>query len=232
MKTPFDNDAVLADGLVDIADSLTPPPEYGTFGIRWPYDSLDSYDELEQINLVLWSCMDRRVLRPLYDKALKRGYRAENILLLSMAGGPVQIGKNRIAALSDIFDDLEEALPQLEKVWAVAHIGVCAGVKSFCGGEAITEALKPQYKAQASAKGIDPELYAMQLVLPGAYRLLPETWHTFTELAIAEPVEATQSVKLYSRWFTPSDSKTLGDIVDHSGNALELSKGSRRGSVR
>lgn len=213
MKTPFDDDASLVHGPVDISDSLTPPPAYGTYAIRWPSLTLTAPRTIDSQRFILWSCMDRRVIRPLYDKALSRGYTAADILVISIGGGPVQDGAKRITLLRDIFVQLARTLPHVEKIWVVAHTKVCGGIKHFCGGRAIADALKPEIMVQASTKGIDPEMYATQLLLPGAYRLLPETWRSLSELAIAEPNESTQSVKLYSAWVPADESKALPDII-------------------
>src|SRR5260221_1315599 len=91
VKTPFDSDAQIVQEPVDIADSLVPPPEYGRFGIRWPYESITAYDKLRNIRFLLWSCMDPRVLRPLYDHVLAQGYLPAEILVIAMGGGPFQV---------------------------------------------------------------------------------------------------------------------------------------------
>jgi len=211
VKTPFDNDAELADGPVDIADSLTPPPEYGVFGIRWPYRLLQG--KKPSIRLLLWTCMDRRILRPVYDRMLAHGYDPSEILLLSMGGGPLQAGKDRVMPLQSIFEHLSGNLPNLEKVWAVAHTNNCAGLKFMCGGRPLVEALKPQIKFQAQDKGIGPELYATQLLLTGNFRLVPEEFQRLIEFAVAEPDEPNKSVNLRSSWFAPDDAKMLQDII-------------------
>ncbi len=213
MKTPFDSDAELARGRVDIGDSLEPPPDYGIFAIRWPMQSLDAPAKLQAVRLLLWTCMDRRVLRPLYENALAGGYRPGEVFLLSLAGGPVQTPE-RFDTLRDLFERIQTQLPNLEKIWAVAHTAVCAGLQSFCGGKPMVDALKPQVRDQAAARGIDPELYATQLLLPGAYSILPEAWWKLAEFTVAQPDEATRTVRLFSRWVTPDEARFLRDVTD------------------
>ncbi len=212
MKTPFDQDAALVHGTVDIADSLVPPPNYGVYAIRWPYPSLDARGRLQAIRLILWSCMDRRVIRPLYDRAREWGYHPAEILTLSMAGGPLQIPPERMATVQNVFTRLEGDLPLLQKIWMVAHTQTCGGLKHFCRGRAVAEALQPAFIAQSVARGVDPEMYATQMLLPNAARLLPDSWRPFAEFAVAEPVEATQSVKLHAQWIPTDDAKQAADI--------------------
>ncbi len=209
MKTPFDQDSALVHGPVDIADSLVPPPDYGVYAIRWPFDV---QGELRAVRLILWSCMDRRVIRPLYDRARDWGYQPTEILTLSMAGGPLQIGPERTEILQNVFAQLEGYLPHLQKIWMVAHTQTCGGLKHFIQGRAVADALKPECIAQALARGADPEMYATQLLLPNASRLLPDSWRRFGDFAVAEPVEATQSVKLHSQWIPTDDAKKATDI--------------------
>ena len=157
--------------------------------------------------------MDRRVVRPLYDQVVAQGYQPGEILIVSMGGGPVQVGDERIKPIQALFAQLDGLMPNLEKVWAVAHTKVCGGIKHFCGDQPLAECLKPQYVEQATARALDPELYATHVLLPGAFRLLPERWRSHTQLSIAEPDETTQSVKLYSQWVTTDEGKTLNEIV-------------------
>jgi len=213
MKTPFDNDAQLVHGEVDIADSLTPPPPYGVYGIRWPYRSFKTIDKLIPIRLLLWSCMDRRVIRPVYERALSQGYAASEILLIAMGGGPVQTGDERVRPLRAVFGQLSNYLPNLEKIWAVAHTQTCGGIKYMCGGRPLTEALKPELKTQAADKGIEPELYATQLILTSNFRLLPEKFRPLIDFSVATPDEETQTAVLSSSWFAPDDAKTLEEII-------------------
>ncbi len=212
MKTPFDSDSTLVHGKVDIADSLTPPPEYGVYGIRWPF--LEDENKLRRVRLLLWTCMDCRVLRPLYDQAQRFGYEPGEILVLSMAGGPLQSMPARIEPIQNVFAQLENYLPDLQKVWMVAHTRTCGGLKHFCRGRDAVDALRPKYLAQAQARGVDPELYATQLTLPGLSRILPDSWRACADSAVAEPLEETQSVKLYSQWFSADDAKPLAEVFD------------------
>jgi hypothetical protein len=213
VKTPFDNDAQFAEGPVDIADSMTPPPPYGVFGIRWPYRSLQVKTKLIPVRLLVWTCMDRRIIRPVYERALAQGYEPSEILLIAMAGGPVQAGNERVQPIQTVFVHMSRHLPNLEKVWAVAHTHICGGIKFMCGGRPLLDALKPYFKIQAIDKGIDPELYATQLVLASNFRLFPEEFQRLIEFAVAVPDEPTQSVILHSAWFTPDDAKTLLEII-------------------
>lgn len=213
MKTPFDDDAQIAGGPIDIADSLSPPPPYGVFGIRWPFQALQAKHKLIPIRLLLWTCMDRRIIRPVYEQAQVRGYDPSEILLIAMGGGPVQAGDDRVRPVQTVFNRLSGQLPNLEKVWAVAHTHTCAGIKFMCGARSLADALKPDLKMQALDKGINPELYATQLVLTSSFRLLPEVFQRLSEFGVAEPDEATQSVSLRSAWFTPADAKMLQDII-------------------
>jgi hypothetical protein len=212
VKTLFDDDATLVHGAVDIADSLVPPPDYGVYAIRWPYLSLDAQGRLKGIRLILWNCMDRRVIRPLYDQVRNWGYPSAEILLLSMAGGPLQTRPERLEILQNVFTRLETCLPHLQKIWIVAHTGTCSGLKHFCGGRDVADALRPEFKAQALTKGIDPELYAAQLSVPSVSRLLPDSWRRFADFAVAEPVEESRSARLYSQWITADEAKSTAAL--------------------
>src|SRR3989344_2535831 len=94
----FEADRQLVHGEVSSADSLTPPAAWGTYSIRLPNDSLPP-EKLAQIKVILWSCMDRRIVRPLFDNLVKEGYAETEILTVSMGGGPWQKGDDRIKAI-------------------------------------------------------------------------------------------------------------------------------------
>lgn len=208
----FKNDKNLVHGEVNIADSLTVPALWGTYSIRLPDDQL-TQEKLASIKVILWSCMDRRVVRPLYDQLVQQGYKPEEILAVSMGGGPIQSGNDRIDALRNALTQLVQKVPQVEKIWAVAHTGVCGGLKHFCGGQPITEVAKPEYVQQAVEQGIDPEVYLTDLILGNAIDMIPEVWQGRVKFAIAEPDEATQTVKIHPHQITPAETKPLAALI-------------------
>jgi hypothetical protein len=114
--------------------------------------------------------------------------------------------------LQAVFARLETCLPHIQKIRIVAHTRTCGGLKHDCGGRDVADALKPQFKAQALIKGIDPELYAAQLSVPSVSRLLPDAWRQFADFAVAEPIEESRSVKLYSQWITADDAKSTAEL--------------------
>ncbi|RJR15287.1 hypothetical protein C4579_02635 [Candidatus Microgenomates bacterium] len=191
----FQNDKNLVHGEVSIENSLVPPAEFGTYSIRLPQD-LDQ-EKLKVVKVILWSCMDRRIVRPLYNQLLQQGYQDEEILTISMGGGPVQVGDDRVNALKSAFNELTNTLPVLEKVWAVAHTGVCGGIKHFCGGTPIVEVAKQEYLDQAKQHQIDAEIYVTDLLLEGCFDILPQSFIAKTTLAIAAPDEAKQTVTIH-----------------------------------
>ena len=207
----FENDQQLVHGEVTIADSLMPPAAWGTYSIRLPNDSLPQ-DKLVQIKVILWSCMDRRIVRPLFDNLIKDGYAENEILTVSMGGGPLQVGEDRIQAIKTAFMELQTKLPNVQKIVAVAHTGICGGLKHFCGGIPITEAVKVEFKAQAVEKGVNLEVYLTDLILENCLSLLPNSWQIKTHLNIAEPDETSKTVRIH-----PHESHatyTLSEIVD------------------
>ena len=211
----FENDQQLVHGEVNIADSLTPPAAWGTYSIRLPNDSLPA-EKLTQIKVVLWSCMDRRIVRPLFENLLKDGYKEQEILIVSMGGGPLQAGEDRTHALKTAFMELQTKLPNLQRVIAVAHTGICGGLKHFCGGIPITEVVQAQYKAQAVEKGVNLEIYLTDLIIGNCLSLLPNSWQQKTYLSIAAPDESAQTVRMHRH--ASSITYALSDIVNGNGN--------------
>ena len=193
----FENDQRLVHGEISVDNSLVPPAAYGTYSIRLPNDSL-SNDALGKIKIMLWSCMDRRAIRPLYDKLLKK-YPPQEALVISMGGGPIQVGQERITGIKNAFTELAPKLPNLEKIWAVAHTKTCGGLKYFCGGKPITEVLKSEIAQQANTQAQDVELYATQIILPQALELVPVAWKKMVEFAVAEPDEINKTVIIHQQ---------------------------------
>ncbi len=195
----FENDQHLVHGDISIADSLTSPAAYGTYSIRLPYPEKLADEKLAATKIILWSCMDRRVVGPLYDSLLKQ-YKPEEILVISIGGGPIQVGEKaveRIKILREMFIWLSSRMPSLQKIWAVAHTGGCGGVKYFCGGHPITEVAKPEIKAEAAQTGTNEEIYATDLLIGNGLEMLPKAWQAFVAFDIAQPDETNKTVKLH-----------------------------------
>lgn len=211
----FENDQQLVHGEVGIADSLTPPAAWGTYSIRLPSDALPA-EKLAQIKVLLWSCMDRRVVRPLYDNLVKQEYAETEIFTVSMGGGPLQMGEERVNAIKTAFSELQTKLPNLQKIVAVAHTGICGGLKYFCGDIPITEAAQPQFKAAAVEKGVNLEVYLTDLIFGNCLSLLPAAWHQKTYLSIAEPDENTQNVRMHRH--AVESAHALSEIVNGNAN--------------
>lgn len=207
----FKNDQNLVHGEISIADSLTAPSEWGIYSIRLPYNL--PAEKLASVKIILWSCMDRRVVRPLFNQLLQLGYKEGEILIISMGGGPIQAGDDRIGASKELFSELEGSLPRLEKIWAVAHTKTCGGIKHFCGGKPITEVAKKEFLDQAAQKGIDQELYLTDLILEGSLPILPQSFRAKTTLEIAEPDEANQTVIIHPHQINQSEIKSLAEVI-------------------
>lgn len=208
--TLFENDQHLVHGEVSIADSLTAPAGWGTYSIRLPNDQLDK-SKLAKIKVILWSCMDRRVIKVLYDKVLQNGYKPQEILTISMGGGPIQEGDERKNAVKSAFAELENSLPNLQKIRAVAHTQGCGGLKHFCGGKLVTESCKPELLNQAKEHGVNGEVYLTDLILGNCLELMPEKLKSKVELAIAIPDEASKTVKIHEH--EVKESKKLQEIL-------------------
>lgn len=206
----FKNDQHLVHGDISIENSLTPPAGWGTYSIRLPDDSL-TQQTLAKIKILLWSCMDRRVVRLLYNQLITQGYAPETIMVVSMGGGPIQYGDERVEAVTTAFAELTTKLTSLEKIWAVAHTAGCGGLKHFCGGKLVTEIAKPEIIKEAQEKRIDVEVYLTDLLLEDARKMLPENWQTKVTFAIAAPDETNKTITLYAH--ATSDERTLSDIL-------------------
>jgi hypothetical protein len=208
----FTLDQNLVHGDISIESSLIAPAPYGTYSIRLPNDELDPA-ALAKIRVILWTCMDRRTIRPVYEQLRTHAIAENEILIISMGGGPIQVGADRTQALTQAFAELAPKLPKLEKIWAVAHTKVCGGVKYFASGRPIVEAVKPAVINEASERAMDPELYITELLVPQGLELLPEAWHTIVEFIVAEPDEPLKNVIMHPQTIPLSASKSLDALL-------------------
>jgi hypothetical protein len=86
----------------------------------------DEYRErLSPIKMVAVGCMDWRFNRALYDEALKKGYKPEEIMIVTVAGGVAQEPKDRQEALKIILGDIYKNALNLEEVGASGHVDRC-----------------------------------------------------------------------------------------------------------
>lgn len=188
----FENDGDLVPGPISIENSLI-PPEAGKYSIRLPYPDAMNPDRLADIKVLVWTCMDVRFVRSWYDflqNVFYGMYTPENILVVSYAAGPHQQPKQRREGAKIQFEYLHRLLSQqVERVITAAHVGGCGGLKHFCGGKTITEAV-PQHIQNIVAAEMsepDPETAMTKALFPYATALLPKPWWDITQSYVLSP---------------------------------------------
>ena len=177
----FTGDAGLVHGEKDIQDSKVAPREVGIYSIRLPKEPITA-EQRAKTRVVLLSCMDKRVVRNLYEQLLAQGYKAEEIMTIAMGGGAVHTPERRqmLRQLMDYVLGPEGLDPKVvEKIMISGHDNVCGAAK-FYGGEE-----KPLHEVV----GMDEGELMRGLVVGGYEDLILQAWRNKAEVGLAHVSE-------------------------------------------
>ena len=184
----FTQDAGLVHGGKSIEDSFVPPAEVGVYSIRLPKE-LISEEQRANTKAVLVSCMDKRVVRNLYQQLLNQGYKENEIMTISMGGGAVHT-RERMKLMRLLLgyvlgpEGVNEKV--VEKIVVSGHDGVCGAAKFYGGGE------RPLHEVV----GMDEEGLMEGLIVGGFEDLVAEPWRAKAEVGLAHIDGETGKVSL------------------------------------
>ncbi|TXH00722.1 MAG: hypothetical protein E6P95_03130 [Candidatus Moraniibacteriota bacterium] len=152
--------------------TLTQLPE------KWKTGSMDSMrelgKELEQTTDIVLSCMDKDVAHGVHRTVKQSAGWNPRIFGIFVGGGPVQ-NKDRQIALDKIgfyFYKIRQhgGLPNLRRIWTIAHNHQCGAVKHFLGGVALHDYLSQLLNEKVEKKGQTESGVMLAMARNGVYR--------------------------------------------------------------
>jgi len=91
--------------------------------------------KLAKIKTVVVGCMDWRFANQAYKHALDEGYKPEEIMLITVGGGAIQHGKERIEGLKDILSYVVSNSPLAESLFMTGHMDRCGALAHWTQAE-------------------------------------------------------------------------------------------------
>ncbi len=161
--------------------TLTKLPE------KWKSGGVESMrelgNELEVTTDIVVSCMDKDVAQGVYKTVKQSAGWKPKIFGVFIGGGPVQ-NKDRQKAFDDIgfyFYKIRQhgGLPNLRRIWTIAHNHQCGAVKHFLGGVALHDYLSQLLNEKVEKKGQIESGVMLAMARNGVYR--------FEEVAYMSP---------------------------------------------
>lgn len=165
---------------------------------------------LSKIKVVVVGCMDWRFAKALYEDVINRGFKEEEIMFISVAGGMVQYGEGREKGLETILDYVLDNSPQVNTIIATGHADRCGAVASWTDTPAgeIHEKIGPQPGSSEETQNMERLIIQgirNHLSLPpkNSIKVFPEL------LKLHQPVD-------------PDRKEVLVDIIDLDTNSTGL----------
>lgn len=197
----FAADGNLVQGRISLDHSLVSPANVGTYSIRIPRvpESETENEQWKAIKVVLITCMDKDVARPLYDQVRQglldgRQYLDNQIATIAVGGGVVQTVE-RMGALHQLIEAVYAWLDHdtLNAFVMSGHTGICGAVKAYSHQEVPIWQLVGD---QATSEGA----IMKSLIADGAQKLIPDHMREKIRVCMAQPLAIASQHELGVEW--------------------------------